>query len=121
MLKPAVRGETAWKKADESLPPVSNGPRVPGLHHSKASTATVPPTRSTTVTTSVSFVCRLQRLGSLGERQSSSQTGKPMPPAMMASATVTQIHPSVANGVRLSVQRAKPALLNAVMEWKTPR
>ncbi len=44
-----------------------------------------------------------------------------MPPAMIASAMVTQIHPSVANGVRLSVQSAKPALLNAVMEWKTPR
>ena len=100
---------------------MSNGPSVPGLLHSKASTAAVPPTRSSAVRTSVSFVCRLQRLGSLGVRQSSSQTGNPMPPAMMASATVTQIHPSVANGVRLSVHSAKPALLNAVMEWKTPR
>jgi hypothetical protein len=54
-------------------------------------------------------------------RQSSSQTGKPIPPAMIARATVTQIQPSVANGVRLSVQSAKPALLNAVIEWNTPR
>ena len=34
---------------------------------------------------------------------------------------VTQIQASVANGVRLSVHRAKPALLKAVIEWKIPR
>jgi hypothetical protein len=66
-------------------------------------------------------VCRLQRPGSLGARQSSSQTGNPTPPAMIASATVTQIQPSVAKGTRLSLQSAKPALLNDVIEWKTPR
>ena len=40
---------------------------------------------------------------------------------MIRRAIVTQIQGSVANGVRLSVQRAKPALLNDVIEWKMPR
>jgi len=44
-----------------------------------------------------------------------------MPPAMIASAIVTQIQPSVANGTRLSDQSAKPALLKAVIAWKIPR
>ena len=76
---------------------------------------------STAVTSTVSFVCRLQLCGRRASRESSSQTGKPSPPAMIRSAMVTQIQPSVANGVRLSVQSAKPALLNAVIAWKIPR
>ena len=40
---------------------------------------------------------------------------------MIRSATVTQIQASVANGVRLLVHRAKPALLKAVIELKIPR
>ena len=44
-----------------------------------------------------------------------------MPPTITDAAIGRQIHGSVANRTRLSGHRAKPALLNAETEWKTPR
>ena len=40
-----------------------------------------------------------------------------MTPKQIAS----EIQPSVTKPTRLSLQSAKPALLNDVIEWKTPR
>ena len=39
---------------------------------------------------------------------------------MIVKAIVSETQPSVTKLIRLSVQSAKPALLNAEIEWKTP-
>ena len=44
-----------------------------------------------------------------------------MPPMIDPTASGRQIHGSVAKQIMLSENSAKPALLNADTEWKTPR
>ena len=121
-----VEARRAWLDAlEEAREQLASGRRAarasPALFHSKPSTAAVPNVSRKAVIEKREL--RVQRPAPRGERSrpSSSQTGKPMPPAMIAKQIVTEIQPSVTNWTRLSLQSAKPALLKEVTAWKIPR
>ena len=66
------------------------------------------------------LVCSVQRRGVRHARRSSNSTGKPRPPATTSTHRVRLMTGSVAKPMRLSLNSAKPALLNADTAWKTP-
>ena len=121
MLNPAVRGVTDWNMLGSSFCTASYWPSVAGLLHSSTSTDTVPTTSSTAVPTSIILAwtdrCRAPRNLSWN---SSSQTGKPSPPATISVITTRLIGQSSTNGDRFVGSSPKPALLNADTEWNRP-
>lgn len=122
VLNPAVSGMTPWKHPATSLPPTLIGPSVPGLRHSATRNAGTPIASRTAYVPTVTFRCSdhcCERPRS--RRPSSNSTGNPTPPTRVATASGPQIHGSAANGIRFSVNSAKPALLNADTAWNTPR
>ncbi len=68
----------------------------------------------------VSRVCVDQVDGRPISRNSSNSTGKPIPPAITPMVSGRQIHGSSTNPTSESLNSAKPPLLNACTEWKTP-
>jgi hypothetical protein len=97
-----------------------SGPNVRGFVHSKVNMTTKPMDSSATDPTTVSRVWVDHVDGRRAFRTSSNSTGKPTPPAMTATVIGRQIHQSPTNPTRLSLNRAKPALLKAETAWKTP-
>ena len=84
--KPAVRGVTEPNSPSHSFSTVPWVPSVPGLPHSKTTTAAKPTTSSAAVVASVSRVWRVRwRHGRRWRRRwnRSTSTGKPRPPTMM--------------------------------------
>ncbi len=121
VLNPAERGMTAVKNAASTLPGSSSRPSVPGLLHSVARKTRVPSSSRARLVPTVILVSTDHLRGWRQAWASSNTTGKPSPPTMQANAIVRQIQGSDTNRTRLSGQRAKPALLNAVTAWKAPR
>ena len=80
----------------------------------------VPPTSSTAVPTSTSRTVRFHRSGRRRSRRRVSTTGRPRPPKMIAAAIGRQMNGSEPKPMRLSLNSANPALLNAETAWKTP-
>ena len=119
-LNPAVRGITDIVNPARMRPAGSMGPSVAGFDHSSAVRATAPATRRTIVPVTTVTVLSVQRRGKRIRRRSSMITGNPRPPRMIAAQMGRQIQGSVANEMRLSLKRAKPALLKLEIEWKTP-
>jgi hypothetical protein len=85
------------------LPGTDSGPSVFGLLHSKAVTAAVPTTSRISVAQTTIRVCSVHLDGVNSSRRSSKRTGKPRPPAMIATAIVTETTGSVAKRIRLSL------------------
>ncbi len=99
MLNPAVRGVTDWNMLGSILCAASYCPSVPGLPHSNAAprwcrSAAAPRCRS------ASACCAPTGAGASRNRcsYSSSQTGKPRPPATISDITTTFIGQSSTNG-----------------------
>ena len=106
-----------WKKAASSFCGVFIVPRVDGFFHSSRQNRIVPPSRSTRVVMSTSFVYTLHRFGFLS-RSTSSHTRKPRPPRITSALSVRQITGSFWYTIRLAPgslnpRTSKPALQNA--------
>ena len=119
-LKPAVLVCTEWNSAASTRVQPLSAPRVRGLFHSITAIASHPISSSAAVTGSTIRVFIDQCSGLRHSRASSRSTGKPSPPSTIAAHIGNVIHGSATKRTMLSLYSAKPALLKADTEWKTP-
>ena len=120
VLNPAVRAVTDWNQAASTRSPSGSPASVRGLFHSSSRKASVPPASSAAVATSTSRVWTESRTWRRFSRISSAQTKNPSPPAMIRLVITRLTTRSPRHDDRLSLHRAKPALLNPETAWKTP-
>jgi hypothetical protein len=123
VLKPAVLVVTDWKKEDISFVGTESSAIEP--RHSKSINPIVPAVirRKLSERTNLECTERCQaRRGFLELRKSlfnSMRTKKPRPPVMIRLHTVRFTKGSFLKFMKLSENREKPALQNALIAWKT--
>jgi len=118
VLKPAVLGVIPWKRATVALS-TRLSPASSGEVHSRAKKASIPTTISDPDTRTTILVWS-EKIRRPRRDTRSSHTGKPKPPATTSRAMVRLTTVSSRNPSRLSLNRANPALLKALTEWKAP-
>ena len=120
VLNPAVRGITDAVNPARRRAGGSRDPSVDGFDHSNTVRTTAPPTSKTSEPATTVTVLSVHRRGNTNRLRNSMITGNPSPPMMIAAQIGRQMKGSATNVMRLSLKRAKPALLKADTAWKTP-